>query len=289
MGLIQAGAGGLRLGLCRLRRPCRLRSLCRLRGPCRLRSARLLLTLAGDLAPAGQLFARQVAVLLAQLASGLAVQIKALRGLAQRQQIAGAAGVAAKKRRQRRFAKHTRCAQVDIGLDAQLQRLGRAAKQRRKVLFQQVGAGGGADVLRAGNRRGAGRDRGVGCRARSGSHSVLRRRGCNAVGGHCVGRFRKVWGGVHGGRRCAALRIKPPLSALASPGSAADTAPANAAPRKPRVALAGAASRLAPSRQAGGFGVDLTVQASTGQVLTSRSGAVGKSSQKFAIEYGIHL
>ena len=57
----------------------------------------LLIALAAQLAAARQLIAGELAVLLAQLSGGLAVQVKAVAGLAQRDQIAGAAGVAAEK------------------------------------------------------------------------------------------------------------------------------------------------------------------------------------------------
>ena len=103
---------------------------------------RLLLALAANLAAARQLVAGQLAVLFAQFAGGLAIQIKARLGLAQRDQIRGAGGVAAEKRRQRGLGEDARCARMDIGLDAQLQGLGRAAKQGREVLLQQVGTGG---------------------------------------------------------------------------------------------------------------------------------------------------
>ena len=101
----------------------------------------LLLTLASDLAPAHQLLAGQLAVFLAQLTGRLAVQVKARLGLAQRDQIGGAGGVAAEKRRQCRLCEDAGRALVDIGLDAQLQGLGRAAKQRREMLLQQLGTG----------------------------------------------------------------------------------------------------------------------------------------------------
>ena len=58
---------------------------------------RLLIAVAGYLAAPGQLFTRQLAVLFAQITRRLAVQIKALAGLAQGDQVAGAAGVAPEK------------------------------------------------------------------------------------------------------------------------------------------------------------------------------------------------
>ena len=117
---------------------------------------RQLLALARDLAPAGQLVAGQLAVFLAQVAGGLAVQVEARRRLAQRDQVGGAGGVAPEEGRQRGLGEHARRALVDVGLDAQLQRPGMATEQRRKVLLEQIRAGRRRDLLArrlAGQRR----------------------------------------------------------------------------------------------------------------------------------------
>jgi len=107
----------------------------------------LLLAIAGDLASARELLAGELTVLFAQFTGWLAVEVETLGGLAKRDQVGRASGMAPKKRRQCRFAKHPWCSLGDVGLDAQLQGLGLAAEQCRKMLLQQIGAGGRAHVL----------------------------------------------------------------------------------------------------------------------------------------------
>jgi hypothetical protein len=83
---------GLRMGLC----------------------ACLLLAVARDLASARQLLAGELAVFFAQFTRWLAVEVEALGGLAQRDQVSGAAGVAAEECRQRRLAEHPWRALCDV-------------------------------------------------------------------------------------------------------------------------------------------------------------------------------
>ena len=142
--------------------------------------AGLLLTLTGHLTAAAQLVACQLAMFFAQFTGRCTVQVKTLGGFAQCHQVAGTAGVAAEKRRQRGLAENPRSTLVDVGLDAQLHRLGLVAKQRREMLLQQRGAG------RRGHVTGGGR----------GSGACISRRGC---GGGCGGAYRRGCGGGCGG------------------------------------------------------------------------------------------
>src|SRR6188474_3551461 len=99
--------------------------------------------LQADAAPR-QLVDRDLAVLVADLAAGLAVQVEALAAAGHRQQVRGAAGVAAEERRQHLLAEHARRARLDVDVGAQLQRLRRAVEQRREALAQLLRAGRGA-------------------------------------------------------------------------------------------------------------------------------------------------
>ena len=116
--------------------------------------AGLLLAVARDLASARQLLAGELAVLFAQFTRWLAVEVETLGGLAQRNQVSGAAGVASEECRQRRLAEHPWRALCDVGLDAQLQGFGLAAEQRREMLLEQISAGRRAHVLGPARRLG---------------------------------------------------------------------------------------------------------------------------------------
>jgi hypothetical protein len=85
---------------------------------------------------AGQLFQRDLAVLFGELTSGLAVEVEALLGLRCGDQVGRGARVAAQEGRQHLLGELTGRALLDVGLDAQLQRLGLAAEQRREQLGQ---------------------------------------------------------------------------------------------------------------------------------------------------------
>ena len=67
-----------------------------------------------------------------------------MAGLAQGDQVAGAAGVAAQEGREHGLGEHAGGAGLDVGLHTQLDRLGRAGEQRRKALLELLGALGGA-------------------------------------------------------------------------------------------------------------------------------------------------
>ena len=115
----------------------------------------------------GQLVQRRLAVFGRDLAGRRAVQVEALRRACQCDQVAGAAGVPAQEGRQRRLGEHTGRTRLDVGLDAQLQRLGRADEQCGEMLSKLLGTVFGARC-RGGNGRGIGghrMDKGEGRRA----------------------------------------------------------------------------------------------------------------------------
>lgn len=99
-----------------------------------------LTTFALQQAPAVQFLLSQLAVLFAELTRRLAIQVKALRGFRQRNQVAGGTRVAVKERTHGALAELPRCAGLDVGLDAQLQGLGLADKQRGELLLEQFRA-----------------------------------------------------------------------------------------------------------------------------------------------------
>jgi hypothetical protein len=97
---------------------------------------------------------RLFAMLLAQLAGRLAVQIETGGGMDQRLQVGRSTGVAAQEGRQHRLREDAGRARLDIRLDAQLQRLGSPAEQGREKLRQLLGAlrrrqGSGCNLLLA--------------------------------------------------------------------------------------------------------------------------------------------
>ena len=92
-----------------------------------------------------------IAVFLCDVARRLAVEVKAVRRIHQRLDVARARGVAVQEYRQRLLAEKPRRAQLDVGLDAQLDgQQTPGSKKRREVLGQQGGAGGGRQVGRRG-------------------------------------------------------------------------------------------------------------------------------------------
>jgi hypothetical protein len=90
-------------------------------------------------AAAGELVQGHLAVLVGELASRLAVQVKALLAARHGDQVGGCTRVAAEKRRQGCLAELTGCALLDVDLDAQLQRLGLALEQAGEKLGQAGG------------------------------------------------------------------------------------------------------------------------------------------------------
>jgi voltage-gated potassium channel len=108
----------------------------------------------GDGAAPGQLVQRGLAVLVADRVGGLAVQVQPVAGLAQGDQVAGATGVAAQEGRQHGLGEHAGRPGLDVGLHAQLDRLGRAREQRRKALLELLGAFGGTHRRRRRRRGG---------------------------------------------------------------------------------------------------------------------------------------
>jgi hypothetical protein len=155
----------------------------------------LLLAFLAQRTAARELLRGGFVVLGADLAGGLAVQVEALRGLAHGHQVGPAAGVAAEEDGQQLAREHPRRALLDVGLDAQLQRLGGAAEQRREARLQL----GRALVQR--HRRRIGRRSGVGCAVGSGRGGCSGRR---CLGFRCRGRrrlgFRRHGGGGFGRR-----------------------------------------------------------------------------------------
>jgi len=97
-------------------------------------------------APTRQLRCRSQPMLFGKLATGHAVEIEALGATGQRGKIRIAAGVTAQECRQRLSGEHPGCTLLDVGLDPQFQRLGRARKQRGKPLGQAIGAGLGRQL-----------------------------------------------------------------------------------------------------------------------------------------------
>jgi hypothetical protein len=93
-----------------------------------------------DRAPSRELVDRAAAVLVADLAGRLTVQVEPVRTLRDRLQIRRAAGVAAEERGQRLLREHAGRTLLDVDLDAQLQRLRRAPEQGREALAQQRSA-----------------------------------------------------------------------------------------------------------------------------------------------------
>jgi hypothetical protein len=73
-----------------------------------------------------------LAVLVADLAGRLAIQVESLGGAGESDQVAGAAGVAAQEGRQGRLGELAGGPGLDVGLDAQLDRLRRPGEQGRK-------------------------------------------------------------------------------------------------------------------------------------------------------------
>lgn len=106
-----------------------------------LRRAHRLLTLAPQFTPACQFLPRGFVVLGTDFAGRLAVEVKALRRLAEREQVRGASSQAPQKGRQRRTCEHAGRAGLDVDLDAQFDRFGPAAEQRRKALPELDRAG----------------------------------------------------------------------------------------------------------------------------------------------------
>jgi hypothetical protein len=82
-----------------------------------------------QLTAALELIGRHLAVLIAELARRLAIQVKAVRGLADGDQVGRGPGVATQKGRQGLFAELARGALLNVCLDAQLQGLGLAREQ----------------------------------------------------------------------------------------------------------------------------------------------------------------
>jgi len=103
-------------------------------------------------AAAGELVQGHLAVLVGELASGLAVQVKALLAARHGDQVRGRTRVAAKECRQGRLAELTGRALLDVDLDAQLQRLWLALEQA------------GEEFGQAGGRLGRGLASGLGTR-----------------------------------------------------------------------------------------------------------------------------
>jgi hypothetical protein len=93
-----------------------------------------------DRAPSRELVDRAAPVLVADLAGRLTVQVEPVRTLRDRLQIRRAAGVAAEERGQRLLREHAGRTLLDVDLDAQLQRLRRAAEQGREALAKQRSA-----------------------------------------------------------------------------------------------------------------------------------------------------
>ena len=83
-----------------------------------------------------QFIHRHLFVLGAQLTRWRAVKVKALRGLCQGHQITVAAGVPAQHHRQQRLGEQARRTRLNVGLNAQLQRLGHTGEQSREKLFE---------------------------------------------------------------------------------------------------------------------------------------------------------
>jgi hypothetical protein len=90
-------------------------------------------------------------VLVGHKSRRLAVQIEPIHRSHQRLQVRGGGGVAVQEQRQRLAGEHARCALLKVGLDAQLQRLGRAvaAEQCGKALCQLGRALGGPHAGRS--------------------------------------------------------------------------------------------------------------------------------------------
>ena len=105
-------------------------------------------------AAAGQLVGGHLAVLFGQFASRLAVQVKTLRALGHGDQVGRGPGVAAQEGRQHGLGEDTGRALLDIGLDAQLQRLGTAGEQGREELLEAVARGSRAHLFSLGWRFG---------------------------------------------------------------------------------------------------------------------------------------
>ena len=94
-------------------------------------------------AASGQLVQRDLAMLGADLAAGLTVQVVAVRRLGHRDQVGGAAGVAPEEGCQRLLGESTRRAALDVELDAQLDGLDRPGEQRGKQLLELLRTVGG--------------------------------------------------------------------------------------------------------------------------------------------------
>jgi hypothetical protein len=75
-----------------------------------------------------------------------AVQVDTLRCFHQRIQVGVAGGVAVQEDRQRLAREHPRRTRLDVGLDTQLQRPGRAAEQGGEVFGQRGSASRGGQV-----------------------------------------------------------------------------------------------------------------------------------------------
>jgi hypothetical protein len=90
-------------------------------------------------AAAGEFVQRHLAVLVGELARGLAVQVKALLATRHGDQVRGRTRVAAKECRQGRLAELTGRALLDVDLDAQLQGLGLALEQTWEEFGQASG------------------------------------------------------------------------------------------------------------------------------------------------------
>ena len=95
----------------------------------------------------GQFFGRGGAVLCGDLAGGLAVEVEAVRRVRERLQVGGARRVAREEQAERALGEDTRRARLDVGVDAQLDRLERHWRMRpdeecREQCSQARAAGG---------------------------------------------------------------------------------------------------------------------------------------------------
>jgi hypothetical protein len=137
-------------------------------------------------AAAGQLFGGHLAVFFRQLACRLAIEVKALRALADGDQVGRGTRVAAQESGQGLFGEHARGTFLDVGLHTQLERLGRALEQGGEALGElgtrhgRVDSGAGC----GGARRGVGGIGSVGCSGSGGRGGGIRR----GDGGRLLGR-----------------------------------------------------------------------------------------------------
>jgi len=144
-------------------------------------------------AAAGELVQGDLAVLVGELPSGLAVEVKALLAARDGDQVGRGARVAAEKSRQGRLAELTGGALLDVDLDAQLQGLGLALEQTREELGQAGGRLGWGLACGLGGGIGHGSLIGHGVHRRGAAFGFRRRRTLRQVSGVLRGR--------HGRRR----------------------------------------------------------------------------------------